>query len=224
MGEALGLVMTPDFRAVQLIMELRRQGVTDTAVLSAIETTPRELFVPVLFQDRAYENNALPIEGGQTISQPYIVAFMTAMLNLSPKSRVLEVGTGSGYQTAILAQLAKRVFTIERHASLMRTAEARFRKLRLINIDTMVGDGNLGWPSQAPFDRIIITAAVRKNPPEALLNQLSVKGLMVIPIDRNGDGQVLVLVKRTSKGFLSTDLLPVRFVPLLEGVQASDGA
>jgi protein-L-isoaspartate(D-aspartate) O-methyltransferase len=217
-------IVVSDFRAVQLIMELRRQGVTDTDVLSAIETTPRELFVPALFQDRAYENNALPIEAGQTISQPYIVAVMTAALSLTPKLRVLEVGTGSGYQTAILSQLAKRVFTIERNASLMRTAEARFRKLRLINVDTMVGDGNLGWPAQAPFDRIIITAAVRKNPPEALLNQLSVKGLMVIPIDRNGDGQVLVLVKRTSKGFLSTDLLPVRFVPLLEGVQASDGA
>ena len=216
--------MTPDFRALQLIMELRRQGVTDTGVLSAIETTPRELFVPEIFQDRAYENNALPIEAGQTISQPYIVAFMTAALALTPKLRVLEIGTGSGYQTTILSKLAKRVFTIERYASLMRLAEQRFRKLRLINVDTMVGDGNLGWPAQAPFDRIIITAAVRKNPPEALLNQLSVKGLMVIPIDRNGDGQVLVLVKRTSKGFQSTDLLPVRFVPLLEGVQASDGA
>jgi protein-L-isoaspartate(D-aspartate) O-methyltransferase len=205
-------------------MELRRQGVTDSDVLSAIETTPRDLFVPQIFQDRAYENVALPIEAGQTISQPFVVAFMTAALNLTSKTRVLEIGTGTGYQTAILAQLAKRVFTVERHAALMRAAETRFRKLRLINVDTMVGDGTLGWPTQAPFERIIITAAVRKNPPEALLNQLSVKGLMVIPIDRGGDGQVLVRIKRTSQGFQSTDLLPVRFVPLLEGVASENGA
>lgn len=210
--------MTSNFHALQLIMELRRQGVTDADVLSAIETTPRELFVPKIFEDRAYENCALPIEAGQTISQPYIVAFMTEALKLSPKHRVLEIGTGSGYQTAILSKLAKRVFTIERYASLMRLAEARFRELRLPNVDTMVGDGALGWPSQAPFDRIIITAAVSKNPPQALLNQLSVKGLMVIPIDLGVDGQVLVRVKRTSQGFQSTNLLPVRFVPLLEGV------
>ena len=216
--------MTPNLHVLQLLMELRRQGVTDSDVLSAIETTPRDLFVPEIFQDRAYENVALPVEAGQTISQPYIVAFMTAALALSPKLRVLEVGTGTGYQTAILSQLVKRVFTIERHASLMRGAEARFRKLKLLNVDTMVGDGNLGWPAQAPFDRIIITAAVRKNPPEALLNQLSVKGLMVIPIDRGGDGQVLVRIKRTSRGFQSTDLVPVRFVPLLEGVASENGA
>jgi protein-L-isoaspartate(D-aspartate) O-methyltransferase len=197
---------------------LRRQGITDSDVLSAIETTPREAFVPEIFRDRAYENTALPIEAGQTISQPYVVAAMTAALELSPKSRVLEVGTGSGYQTTILSQLAKRVFTIERSPSLMRGAEARFRSLRLANVDTRVGDGQLGWIAQAPFDRIVVTAAVRKNPPEALLNQLSVKGLMVIPIDRGGDGQVLVRIKRTSQGFESTDLLPVRFVPLLEGV------
>jgi protein-L-isoaspartate(D-aspartate) O-methyltransferase len=174
--------------------------------------------VPAVFQDRAYENYALPIEGGQTISQPFIVAFMTGALNIGPRHRVLEIGTGSGYQTAILAQFAKRVFTIERRATLMQAAEARFRKLRLINVDTKVGDGNLGWSDQAPFDRIIITAAVRKNPPEQLLSQLAVKGLMVIPIDRGGDGQVLVRIKRTAQGFQSTDLLPVRFVPLLEGV------
>jgi protein-L-isoaspartate(D-aspartate) O-methyltransferase len=207
-----------NFHALQLIMELRRQGVTDSDVLSAIETTPRELFVPQIFRDRAYENAALPIEGGQTIGQPYVIASMISALNLTPKMRVLEIGTGAGYQTAILSKLAKRVFTIERRAPLMRTAEARFRSLRLLNVDTLVGEGMDGWISQAPFDRIIITAAVRKNPPPALLNQLSVKGLMVIPFDRSGDGQVLVRIKRTSRGFLSTDLVPVRFVPLLEGV------
>src|SRR5260221_1894195 len=199
-------------------MALRRLGITDARVLSAMETTPRDLFVPEFFQDRAYENVALPIEAGQSISQPYVVAFMTDALNLTARHRVLEIGTGSGYQTAVLAQLARRVFSIERHASLMRTAEARFRKLRLINIDTMVGDGTRGWVEQAPFDRIIVTAATPKEPPEDLLNQLAVKGLMVIPIDRGSDGQVLIRVKRTNQGFQSTDLLPVRFVPLLEGV------
>ncbi len=210
--------MEPDLRAFNLIMALRRQGVTDGRVLSAMETTPRELFVPEIFRDRAYENVALPIEAGQSISQPFIVAFMTDALNLSARHRVLEIGTGSGYQTAVLAQLARRVFSMERRASLMRSAEARLRKLRLINVDTMVGDGTRGWVEQAPFDRIIVTAATPKEPPEDLLNQLAVKGLMVIPIDRGRDGQVLVRVKRTSQGFQSTDLLPVRFVPLLEGV------
>jgi protein-L-isoaspartate(D-aspartate) O-methyltransferase len=210
--------VTTDIRAFNLIMALRRQGVTDTRVLSAMETTPRELFVSDVFQDRAYENVALPIEAGQSISQPFIVAFMTDALNLSARHRVLEIGTGSGYQTAVLAQVARRVFSIERHASLMRTAEARLRTLRLINVDTLVGDGTRGWVEQAPFDRIIVTAATPKEPPEDLLNQLAVKGVMVIPVDRGGDGQVLVRVKRTSQGFQSTDLLPVRFVPLLEGV------
>ena len=210
--------MTQNVRALDLIMALRRQGVTDARVLSAIETTPRELFVPEIFQDRAYENVALPVEAGQTISQPFIVAFMTHALNLSVRHRVLEIGTGTGYQTTILSQLVRRVFSVERHASLMRTAEARFKKLRLINIDTKVGDGTRGWVEQAPFDRIIVTAATPEKAPEELLNQLAVKGLMVIPIDRGSDGQVLVRIKRTNQGFMSTDLLPVRFVPLLEGV------
>jgi protein-L-isoaspartate(D-aspartate) O-methyltransferase len=210
--------VTPNVRAFDLIMALRRQGVTDARVLSAIETTPRELFVPEIFQDRAYENVALPVEAGQTISQPFVVAFMTHALNLSVRHRVLEIGTGTGYQTAILSQLVRRVFSVERHASLMRTAEARFKKLRLINIDTKVGDGTRGWVEQAPFDRIIVTAATPEKAPEELLNQLGVKGLMVIPIDRGSDGQVLVRIKRTNQGFMSTDLLPVRFVPLLEGV------
>ena len=210
--------MSPDIRALNLIMALRRHGVTDARVLSAIETTPRELFVPEIFHDRAYENIALPIDAGQSISQPFIVAFMTVALNLTARQRVLEVGTGTGYQTAVLSQLARRVFSIERHASLLRGAENRFRKLRLINVDTMAGDGTRGWVEQAPFDRIIVTAAAAKEPPEDLLNQLAVKGLMVIPVDRGSDGQVLVRVKRTSRGFHSTDLVPVRFVPLLEGV------
>jgi len=213
----------PDVRMIQLLMELRRKGVTDTDVLSAMETTPRDMFVPEVFQDRAYENTALPVNCGQTISQPYIVAFMTAALELTPNMRVLEVGTGTGYQTAILAKLAKRVYTIERVAELAEQAQERFRKLKLFNIDVRVSDGARGWPGQAPFDRIIVTAAARENPPPELLNQLNVKGLVVIPIDQGGHGQVLVRIKRTAQGFQSTDLLPVKFVPLLEGVAKSDG-
>jgi len=215
--------MKTDVRMIQLLMELRRQGITDTDVLSAMETTPRGLFVPAVFQDRAYDNTALPIDAGQTISQPYVVAFMTMALQLKPSHRVLEVGTGSGYQAAILAKLCKRVYTIERHAVLAAQAQERFKKLHLFNVDIRVSDGARGWPGQAPFDRIIVTAAA-ENPPPELLNQLNVKGLMVIPIDRGGQGQVLVRVRRTARGFESTDLLPVKFVPLLEGVAKSDGA
>ena len=215
--------MTTDIRMIQLLMELRRKGVTDVDVLSAMETTPRDLFVPYVFSDRAYEDTALPIDGGQTISQPYIVAFMTAALDLKPAMRVLEVGTGSGYQTAILGKLAKRVYTIERIPELAARAQERFKRLMLFNIDVRVSDGARGWPGQAPFDRIIVTAAAPENPPPELLNQLSIKGLIVIPIDRGGHGQMLVRIKRTAQGFQSTDLLPVKFVPLLEGVAKSDG-
>jgi len=215
--------MTTDIRMIQLLMELRRKGVTDVDVLSAMEMTPRELFLPDVFADRAYDNTALPINAGQTISQPYVVAFMSAALELKPNMRVLEVGTGSGYQAAILAKLAKRVYTIERIPELAAWAQERFKKLMLFNIDVRVSDGARGWPGQAPFDRIIVTAAARENPPGELLNQLSIKGLIVIPIDRGGHGQVLVRIKRTAQGFQSTDLLPVKFVPLLEGVAKSDG-
>ena len=200
-------------------MELRRQGVTDTAILSAIETTPRELFVPTVFQDRAYENNALPIEGGQTISQPFIVAFMTCALNIGPRHRVLEIGTGSGYQTAILAQFAKRVFTIERRATLMRAAETRFRKLRLINVDTLVGDGTRGWVEQAPFDRIIVTAAA-ETVPEALKKQVRIGGVIVIPVGPQDGVQKLLRLERTDDGFAEKVLADVRFVPLIPGKAA----
>lgn len=215
--------MHPDVRMIQLLMELRRQGVTEAGVLSAMELTPRELFVPEIFKDRAYDNAALPIDCGQTISQPFIVGYMTQALELKPDQRVLEVGTGSGYQTAILARLAKRVYTIERHGELAEQAAARLKSLHLFTIDSRVGDGARGWPGQAPFDRIIVTAAARENPPPELLNQLQIKGVMVIPIDRGGHGQVLIRIRRTAQGFQSTDLLPVKFVPLLEGVAKSDG-
>ena len=216
--------MTLDFRMIQLLMDLRRSGVGDTSVLSAIETTPREQFVPEVFQSRAYDNTSLPIDAGQTIGQPFLVAYMVAALELAPGLRVLEVGTGSGYQTAILAKLAKRVYTIERHAELATQAQERLKKLLHFNVDFRVSDGTRGWPGQAPFDRIIVAAAAADKPPQDLLNQLNVKGQMVIPIDHGGQGQVLVRIRRTAQGFQSTDLLPVKFVPLLEGVAKSDGA
>jgi len=216
--------MQTDVRMIQLLMELRRQGITDTEALSAMETTPREIFVPEVFRDRAYDNVALPVDAGQTISQPYVVAYMTAQLELKSTHRVLEVGTGTGYQTAILAKLVRRVYTIERHASLAEQAQERLKKLKLFSVDFRVSDGMRGWPGQAPFDRIIVTAAARENPPQELLNQLNIKGLIVIPIDRGVDGQVLVRIRRTAQGFQSTDLLPVKFVPLLEGVAKGDGA
>ncbi len=213
-----------DVRIIQLLMELRRQGITDTDILSVIETTPRELFVPEVFADRAYDNVALPIDAGQSISQPFIVGYMTQALELKPTHRILEVGTGTGYQTAVLAKLAKRVYSIERIAALADTAEERLKKLLIFNADIRVSDGTRGWPGQAPFDRIIVSAAAREKPPAELLNQLQIKGSMVIPIDRGVDGQVLVRIRRTAQGFQSTDLLPVKFVPLLEGVAKSDGA
>lgn len=213
-----------DVRIIQLLMELRRQGITDTDILSVIETTPRELFVPEIFADRAYDNVALPIDDGQSISQPFIVGYMTQALELKPTHRILEVGTGTGYQTAVLAKLAKRVYSIERIAALADAAEERLKKLLIFNTDIRVSDGTRGWPGQAPFDRIIVSAAAREKPPAELLNQLQIKGSMVIPIDRGVDGQVLVRIRRTAQGFQSTDLLPVKFVPLLEGVAKSDGA
>ncbi len=209
---------------IQLLMELRRSGVGDTEVLSAMETTPREVFVPDVFRDRAYDNVALPIDGGQTIGQPFLVAYMVAALELRPELRVLEVGTGSGYQTAILSKLAKRVYTIERVQELSQRAQERLKKLLHFNIEYRVSDGTRGWPGQAPFDRIIVSAAAAESPPQDLLNQLHIKGQMIIPIDRSGHGQVLVRVRRSAQGFQSTDLLPVRFVPMLEGVAKSDGA
>lgn len=209
--------MTEDTRKIRLIMELRQSGITDTDVLSALERIPREQFVLSNFSDQAYENTALPIEQGQTISQPYVVAFMTLALELGPRMRVLEIGTGSGYQAAVLSKLCRRVYTIERYRSLLRQAEMRFRGLELHNIVTKLGDGYLGWPEQAPFERIIVTAAVAAVP-EALKEQLAVGGIMVIPIGDSGTNQVVVRIRHSEEGFTSEELLPVRFVPLVEGV------
>ena len=209
--------MNGDVRKIRLLMELRKQGVSDTGVLSAMERVPRELFVPEAFQDQAYENIALPIGAGQTISQPQIVAEMTAALELAPRQKVLEIGTGSGYQAAVLSHLCRRLYTIERHRTLAEEAEQRFAALRLGNIVVQVGDGGDGWPAQAPFDRIIVTAQAEMLP-EILLSQLREDGVMILPIVENGRGQKVVRLRRTAAGVERETLMDARFVPLLNGL------
>jgi protein-L-isoaspartate(D-aspartate) O-methyltransferase len=203
--------------SARLILSLRSQGVTDPKVLNALEATPRDLFVPELFQERAWEDSALPIACGQTISQPFIVGIMTQALSLEPRSRVLEIGTGSGYQTAVLSKLARYVYTVERYRSLLGEAEARLKRLDAQNVITRFGDGAEGWPEQAPFDRIIVTAAA-PGTPHALLQQLKPTGILVAPV---GKGPVQTLRRFVGDGegrFRAEDLCDVRFVPLLEGV------
>jgi len=209
--------LSEDARKIRLIMELRSQGISDTEVLSAMERVPRELFVPEAFQDQAYENIALPIGAGQTISQPKIVAEMTSALELGPRLKVLEVGTGSGYQAAVLAHLCRRLYTVERHRTLADEAETRFAQLRLGNIVIQVGDGSEGWPAQAPFDRIIVTAQAVMLP-DILLAQLREGGVMILPIVEKGQGQKVVRLRRTEKGIERETLMDARFVPLLDGL------
>ncbi|HEY9216451.1 MAG TPA: protein-L-isoaspartate(D-aspartate) O-methyltransferase [Phenylobacterium sp.] len=208
---------TPETRMARLILALRSQGVTDPKVLNAIETTPREMFTPDLFKERAWEDSALPIACGQTISQPFIVGLMTQALKVEPRSRVLEIGTGSGYQTTVLSKLTRLVYTIERYRTLLREAEARFKALQLTNVITKFGDGGEGWPEQAPFDRVMVTAAAPEEPTR-LLAQLKPNGILVAPI---GKGPVQTLRRYTGDGqggFTREELTDVRFVPLLEGV------
>ena len=209
--------MTDDARIIRLIMELRQEGISDTRVLSALERVPRELFVPPSFAERAYDNTALPISHGQTVSQPFVVAFMSEALRVGERARVLEVGTGSGYQAAVLARLCRRLYSIERYRSLLKDAEGRFAELGISNITTRHGDGAKGWPEQAPFDRIIATAAAAEIPP-ALVDQLTPDGIMVLPVGESGWSQQLVRVTRRDDGYECEELLPVRFVPLVEGV------
>jgi protein-L-isoaspartate(D-aspartate) O-methyltransferase len=209
-------------RKVRLIMELRHDGIGDAQVLGALEKTPRELFVPEQFQDQAYENVALPIANAQTISQPYIVALMSEALELSGREKVLEIGTGSGYQTAILSRLARRVFSIERHRDLARDAERRFATLRLGNIVGRFGDGTKGWPEQAPFDRIIVTAASPEIP-AILVEQLAVGGVMVLPVGAEYRDQRLIRLRRVESGYRREELAWVRFVPLIVGLPRPGG-
>ena len=208
--------MTLESTKIRLVMELRQQGITDKDVLSAIERVPREAFVPETFHDQAYENTALPIGHGQTISQPAVVAFMTQALELGPRMKVLEIGTGCGYQAAVLAQLCRRVYTIERYRELLREAERRFRELRINNVTTRWGDGAKGWPEQAPFDRIIVTAAAREVP-ETLFEQLADDGILIAPVGRTSYEQVLVRYRCKGDTREVEKLWPVRFVPLIDG-------
>jgi len=204
-------------RKIRLLAELRAAGIGDEAVLSVLSDIPREEFIPRALRRQAYENAALPINSGQTISQPYIVAYMTEVLNVTKKHIVLEVGTGSGYQAVVLARLCRRLFTVERHLQLLSVAEKIFKKLGIFNITTLFGNGMKGWPEQAPFDRIMVTAASEEIP-ENLPAQLKDGGIMVIPVGAQGKVQHIVRLTRRGDDFHREDLLPVKFVPLLSGI------
>jgi protein-L-isoaspartate(D-aspartate) O-methyltransferase len=212
----------PEERRIEianLLLRLRRNGITDQKVLAAIESVPRDVFVPADSQDDAYSERALPIDCGQTISAPVIVGLMTAALDIDDRDLVLEIGTGSGYQTAVLAKLARRVYTIDRFRTLVQAAESRFRTLRISNVTTLVGDGMKGWPEQAPFDKIIVTAAGDRVP-DALLKQVRLGGIIVAPVGPHDGIQKLVRMTRTPEGFDETTLADVRFVPLIPGKAA----
>lgn len=209
--------MSEHEEAIRLLMELRRQGITDKRALAAIEKVPREAFVPEAFRREAWSNKALPIAQGQTISQPFVVAYMTQQLDVGDRMTVLEIGTGSGYQTAVLAQLARRVYSIERFRSLSLAAQARLDRLRIVNATLKIGDGLKGWPEAAPFDRIILTACVKQVPGE-LAQQLKAGGILIMPFGESSESQRLVKLERTENGLKETELIPVRFVPALEGV------
>ena len=206
----------PDTSKTELIAELRGEGISDPRVIGAIEAIPREIFVTEKWGDQAYANVALPIACGQTISQPYIVAYMSEALALDETMTVLEIGTGSGYQTAILAILAARIYTIERHPALLGEAEARLKSLGITNVITRVGDGVHGWPEAAPFDRIIATAAAEQIPP-AFVDQLKPSGILVMPVGPLRGDQTLLRIRKQDRSIVTEELAPVRFVPLVEG-------
>jgi protein-L-isoaspartate(D-aspartate) O-methyltransferase len=212
----------------QLLKMLRETAhITDDRVLAAIESIPREKFIPDgPLQTEAWDDIALPIGEGQTISQPTVVATMTQALELTDRHKVLEIGTGSGYQAAILARLCRRVYTIERHKPLMAGAEQMFRDLKLANITTICADGMRGWPkihgiNQHPFDRVIVTCAARSAPPPALIEQLCVSGIMIIPIGPPGEQMLRRYQKESEDAYSFRNIMPVRFVPLLPDVAPS---
>ena len=212
--------MTEDERAritMQFLYALRSKGVTDARILSAMERIDRGAFVRGIFAERAYEDMPLPIACGQTISQPSVVGLMTQALAVGPRDRVLEIGTGSGYQAAVLSLLCRRVYTVDRHRRLVREAQAVFEALSLPNIVALATDGSRGLPDQAPFDRILVTAAA-EDPPGPLLSQLKIGGIMVLPVGQSDTVQSLIRVTRLETGFDYEELRPVRFVPLVEGM------
>jgi len=202
---------------MQFLFHLRSKGVMDTRVLTAMEQVDRGAFLKGLFRDRAYDDVPLAIGCGQTISQPSIVAIMTEALDVQPRHKVLEVGTGSGYQAAILSRLARRVYTVDRFKRLVTEAETVFQSLNLTNITAVTADGSHGLPEQSPFDRILLTAAA-EDPPSTLLAQLRIGGIMVLPVGQSDAVQRLIRVTKTETGYDYEELRTVRFVPLLEGI------
>ena len=203
---------------MQFLFSLRKAGVVDKQVLDAMERVDRKNFVNGVFSEKAYEDTPLPIACGQTISQPTVVGLMTQALQVTSRDKVLEVGTGSGYQAAILSLLARRVYTIERHSLLVSNATKVFQKLNISNITTILSDGGHGLEQQAPFDRIIVTAA-SDDPPASLLSQLKIGGIMIIPVGQSDNMQNLIKIAKTDGGFEYQDLQPVRFVPLVAGTE-----
>jgi protein-L-isoaspartate(D-aspartate) O-methyltransferase len=214
----LSVPTPPDLNVdhMKFVLDLRRRGIMDAAVLRAMEEVPREKFVMPAHVHLAYLDRALPIACGQVISQPFLVAYMTEQLAVQPQHRVLEVGTGSGYQAAILSRLAARVTSIERYRTLADAARIRLKALHYDNVDIIAGDGIEGVRDRAPFDRIIVTAAAEQVP-QALVDQLTVSGIMVLPLGPHHEYQTLAKIVRTERGFERTDLIDVRFVPLLPG-------
>jgi protein-L-isoaspartate(D-aspartate) O-methyltransferase len=201
---------------MEFMLTLRQRGISDKAVLRAMDEVPREHFVETRFADNAYADQAMPIACGQTISQPYVVAYMTEQLEVKPNHRVLEVGTGSGYQAAVLSRLAREVVTLERYRTLANAARARLKTLNYTNVEVLLGDGFGGEPMRAPYDRIIVTAAAESIPP-ALTAQLAEGGIMILPLGPHGGAQELVKLTRTKDGLERASLIGVRFVPLLPG-------
>jgi protein-L-isoaspartate(D-aspartate) O-methyltransferase len=205
----------PDMREARMAMveqQIRERGVTAPRVLDAMRTVPRERFVPPELADRAYADSPLPIGQGQTISQPYIVAYMTEVLDVSPSHRVLEIGTGSGYQAAVLAELAREVYTIEIVPELARRATATLKALGVKNVQVREGDGYAGWPDRAPFDRIMVTAAPEEIP-KPLLDQLARGGRLVTPVGGQGQTQWITIVDKTENGLVQRRTIAVQFVP-----------
>jgi len=198
------------------LLDLRRRGIVDQRVLRAMDQVPRENFVAPDHADAAYADQALPIDCGQTISQPYVVAYMTEQLAIGPHHRVLEIGTGSGYQAAVLSRLAREVVSVERYRTLAETARTRLRTLGYDNVTVVVGDGFAGHPPLAPYDRVIVTAAA-EDIPEPLVAQLAEGGVMVLPLGPHGGAQRIVKLTKSAEGTAREDLIWVRFVPLLPG-------
>ena len=201
-----------ELRRRMVSRQIRARGVTDARVLAAMERVPRHAFVPEAERHRAYEDHPLPLAAGQTISQPYIVAYMTELLAVEPRHRVLEIGTGSAYQTAVLAELAAEVWTLEVVKALAASAKATLERIGCPNVHAREGNGWDGWPEAAPFDRILVTAAPDEIP-QALQDQLAPGGVMVVPV--GSADQRIIRIERTADGFDRTELLPVRFVPMV---------